>query len=366
VILAINGVPAADADPAAIVPEDAGEVVPVRLRVRRATGEESDFTVQAPVKRIPQIGILPYHGNRVDRVARDGPAASLFRPGDEILSVNDRPVRDLGLLPEEVGAASDRLERIGIRRDGEARTLVPEAPLTVADLLASIGAPIDFASTRITPRPTMPAYEAGMLPGDRVVEVDGARTDDWREIQKAVQKAGTSSIEVVVDRGGEKRSFRIQPVSRAAGLGSYGYEFAAVMEMHRETSVPGAVAIGWRRTVTMMKQVLLTLKSLVTRRVSVENIGGPILLARVTYAMFDLGWGQYLMILALISINLAVLNLLPIPVLDGGQIVLLCAEKLRGRPLPERLVGYFQLAGLVMILGLMVLAFHNDIARILE
>jgi regulator of sigma E protease len=126
------------------------------------------------------------------------------------------------------------------------------------------------------------------------------------------------------------------------------------------------MALGWHRTVTMMKQVLLTLKSLVTRRVSAENIGGPILLAQVTYAMFDLGWGRYLMILALISINLAVLNLLPIPVLDGGQIVLLCAEKARGRPLPQRLVGYFQLVGLVMILGLMVLAFRNDIARLLQ
>jgi regulator of sigma E protease len=112
--------------------------------------------------------------------------------------------------------------------------------------------------------------------------------------------------------------------------------------------------------------VVLTVKGLVTRRVSTEAIGGPIALVTATYNMFDQGWGLYLQILGLISVNLAILNLLPIPVLDGGQIVLLCAEKLRGKPLPERVIGWLQMAGLVLILGLLVLAFRNDIARLLQ
>ena len=114
------------------------------------------------------------------------------------------------------------------------------------------------------------------------------------------------------------------------------------------------------------RAVLLTVRSLLTRRVSARQVGGPLMLATVTYQMFEHGLGRYLYILAIISINLAVLNLLPIPVLDGGQIVLLCAEKLRGKPLPERVVGYYQLVGLVLILGLLALALSNDVRNLLN
>jgi len=126
------------------------------------------------------------------------------------------------------------------------------------------------------------------------------------------------------------------------------------------------MAMGWRRTVLTMESVLLTVRSLITQRVSVKKLGGPIMIAEITYKVQESGWAHFLYILAIISINLAILNLLPIPVLDGGQIVLLTAEKIRGKPLPERVVGALQLVGLVLILGLMALVFTNDITRLFQ
>jgi regulator of sigma E protease len=145
-----------------------------------------------------------------------------------------------------------------------------------------------------------------------------------------------------------------------------GYSIAVLMKLHKERNVVHAMELGWKRTTRFIEMVVLTVKGLVTRRVSAENIGGPIFLVTATYNMFDLGWGRYLHILGLISVNLAILNLLPIPVLDGGQIVLLVAEKVRGKPLPEKVIGYLQVAGFVLILCLLVLAFRNDIARLLQ
>jgi regulator of sigma E protease len=170
-----------------------------------------------------------------------------------------------------------------------------------------------------------------------------------------------------VDPEGEERTVTVTP-GRFPRSEDYllGYGTRAERVPHREKSVWGACGMGLRRTHLFVKQVVLTIRGLLTRRVSHELIGGPIMLVQVTYRMFDQGWGYYLYILAIISVNLAILNILPIPVLDGGQIVLLCAEKLRGKPLPERFVGWYQMVGLVLILGLLILAFRNDITRLLN
>ncbi|MFQ5844906.1 MAG: site-2 protease family protein [Planctomycetota bacterium] len=153
------------------------------------------------------------------------------------------------------------------------------------------------------------------------------------------------------------------PDAVAVPVEGSGYVYGPVLFEQRETNLLGGIRMGWARTVHWMRSVVLTIRSLITGRVHRRHIRGPIALAKISYTMFELGWARYLYILALISVNLAILNLLPIPVLDGGQIVLLSAEKLRGRPLPERVVQGLQLVGLVLILGLLFLAITNDLTQ---
>jgi len=234
------------------------------------------------------------------------------------------------------------------------------------DLAGSICGLTGLSSNRAAPRSGMPAERAGMQAGDRILRVGTTPMVHWTDVQEAIRANGMKPVEVTVLRGEEKKEIplTIEPARRAM-YPAMGYVVARTLLVHRETNLLGTLRTGWSRTVMSVKAVALTIRGLITRRVSARHIGGPIALAEATYRMLDLGWARYLYILALISINLAILNILPIPVLDGGQIVLLGAEKLRGKPLPERVVGYLQMVGLALILGLLVLAFHNDIVRLL-
>ena len=285
--------------------------------------------------------------------------------GDRILSINGEAVDDLR-VHRDAAARTQPVKSIRLIRGGEPKTIRPDSLITQRELTDSIFGKLDFSSSQVSPRDGMPAARAGMRAGDRVVKVGNTRIANWYELRDAVQEHGMKPIKLTVQRGDDSAvELEITP----AGMAEFpllGYKADVRRVMQSETNILGAMALGWRRTVLAMKSVALTIRSLVTRRVSAKHIGGPIMLVQVTYGMFDQGFGRYLYILALISINLAILNILPIPVLDGGQIVLLCAEKLRGRPLPDKLVGYFQMVGLLMILSLLVLAFRNDIVRLLN
>ncbi|MHC4959883.1 MAG: RIP metalloprotease RseP [Planctomycetota bacterium] len=347
---------------AGAAPSDATEIKVV-LRVRRKDKQVEDIEVTAPIGERPQVGIQPYSGTIVRRIAARSIAADLFRTGDRLVSVGGLPVSDIGTFRDTPGrdvAAGD----VVVERNGENVTLTAPAGTTQADLLRGIAGDNDLSVTRVAPRSGLPAERAGLKVGDTVTKVGSTKVTSWLELQKAIVLAGRKPVTMTVMRGDQSLDVTVE----AAGTIDnplFGYEARPARELHKE-SIFGAVTTGIRRTGLAIKSVALTIRSLVTQRVSARHIGGPITLARATYQMFEHGLGRYLYILALISINLAILNILPIPVLDGGQIVLLCAEKLRGKPLPERLVGYFQMVGLLLILSLLVLAFRNDIAGLLQ
>ncbi len=367
VIVAVEGRPVARLEEidravavaAAQAPADAPSF-PLHVRVRRTDGAEEDLLFTVPVERVPQLGISPSRGRIVRQVGGDPGLPRLLQVGDELLSVNGREFVDLNSLLD-VGREEEPLSSLEILRDGT--PLAPEPPeMTLQDLGRTVSAPHQLEDTRVAPRAGMAAERAGLRAGDRVLAVGGTPVHKWEEIREAVAANGMRAVELRIERGEEKLSLTIAPTGTVDS--QLGYQFRASGDIHHEESLVGAIAIGWDRTVRTMEQVVLTLRGLLTRRVSGKNIGGPIMIAQATYAATDQGLGAFLELLALISINLAILNLLPIPVLDGGQILLLCAEKVRGKPLPDRVLVYVQVVGLLLILALMVLAFFNDIVRL--
>ncbi|HEX5136829.1 MAG TPA: RIP metalloprotease RseP [Planctomycetota bacterium] len=316
------------------------------------------------------LGILPAVNEEAADVTKDSPIAEAGgKAGDVVVAIDGKPVPTAHaieeMLTEAAKAAAPGAETmeatVRVRRQGGAeedlRVTVPLAPM--------IGiTPFKGAeSTLVIPQPDSAASRAGIEEGDQIVSVAGTPVSSFGDISKAMRANGIRPVALEIRHGDKTVTVEVTPAARPGDLG-YAREFAQTV--HRERNVFRAMALGWRRTTRFIEMVLLTVKGLVTRHVSTDAIGGPIALVTATYNMADQGWGLYLQILGLISVNLAILNLLPIPVLDGGQIVLLCAEKLRGKPLPERVVGWLQMAGLVFILGLLVLAFKNDIARILK
>ncbi|MDH3591203.1 MAG: RIP metalloprotease RseP [Planctomycetota bacterium] len=370
-VLAVNGRPVhTPMDLAAAITRLAGEAapgaktVPVDLLVRRKDGGEETITFPLALGERPQAGIQPFEGRVVKALADRSFAGLILQLGDEVLQVNGAPVVDFGLL-REYGPAGD-LGSVTVRRAGKVFDLAAKGAVTVRVFARSVAGDQARSTARIAVRPGMGADRSGLKTGDVVTAVSGRTTRTWRDIVTEVTGAKDGAIAFRVQRGETPKEITVTPSRFPAepASGPLGYQFARQQEFYRESGVGSAMATGWRRTTLFVRSVVLTIRSLVTRRVSAEHIGGPMMLANVTYRVLDLGWGKYFYILAIISVNLAILNMLPIPILDGGQIVLLCAEKIRGKPLPERIVGYYQMVGLALILGLMVLAFRNDIVNL--
>lgn len=339
------------------------ESAQITVRVRRSEGNEEDLRVDVPLGERPQLGIRPFEGRRIQAVAPGSAFGPLFRRGDEVLAVNGEAVHDLGDLRES--ATREPLRQIRVQRDGEEISLPVPAGRTVRELADAIAGTTDTKSDRVAVRPGMAAERDGLRTGDRVRQVDDRPVQGYGELRDFLLDHDDTPVTLrVTAPDGAERTVTVTP-GRFPEPDDYflGYMTRPERVPYREKSVLGACAMGLRRTHLFVKQVVMTIRSLLTRRVSAKHIGGPIMLVQVTYNMFDQGWGYYLYILAIISVNLAILNILPIPILDGGQILLLCAEKLRGRPLPERFVGWYQMVGLVLILGLLILAFRNDIMR---
>ncbi len=369
VVLAINGEPVAGPTRLhetltgiAIRAPTGTRVLDLALRVQRKDGAEETLAARLPLGDRPFIGITPYEGTRIDAVADGSVAARFLRKGDEIVRLNGQPLLDLQSLDNAAPAA---VNECIVRRDGAEVALSVPPGTTLLDIAKGVVGRADPQTLKVTPYAHGPAARAGLKPGDLIVRVTGHPVTSFPDATKAILAHGVKPLEIEIDRSGEKTTLTIDPARWNPEV-ELGYEYAPVMVPHRETNVIRAAAIGWHETVRLIRMTLLTVKGLVTRRVSAENISGPIMLVRATYSMFDQGFGLFLHILGLISVNLAILNLLPIPILDGGQIVLLVAEKLRGKPLPDRVVGYLQVAGLVLILGLVVLVFKNDIANLLQ
>jgi len=341
------------------------DAVAVEMLIKRSDGSEETLRFSVPVnKKAPQVGIVPFYGRRIAKVLKGGPVDGLLRPGDLLLKVNDTPVADLHQFSD--GAWGEVVVKsMLVERDGEQTTLEPAGVLTDRDLARGVAASEwDRDSTRVSPRLGMPAAIAGMQAGDAVLKVGDDEVDDWPELQERILDQGTKAVPILVKRGdGTRHSLTMTPAPRAS-LHTAGYTFKRPMELAKESSFVGAVALGWNRTVDNAVNVIQTLKGLITQRVSASHIGGPIAIARMTYGMLEHGWANYLYLLALISVNLAILNLLPIPVLDGGQILILVAEKVRGKPLPEVAVQYLQLIGLILILALVGLALTNDVTNL--
>jgi RIP metalloprotease RseP len=341
-------------------PADAASIEVV-VKVRRLAGATDELHVTLPLSDRPQIGIMPFEGTRIRAIAPGRPLAKEIRVQDEVLRINGEPVEDLQVLRHDFGSAP--LSELVLQRNGaEVSVPVPDG-LTVRDFADTVSGG-GLTGAYVSPRHGMPAEKAGLRAGDRVVKAGGQEIASFSELHQAITSASPGAVQIVVERGGEQRTLEIEP-GRFPEWPSLGYGYAVAMTEFQAGPFT-ALRMGWSRTVMSIKTVVLTIRGLITQRVSSKHIGGPIALAQTTYTVWEQGLGRYLYILALLSVNLAILNILPIPILDGGQIVLLCAEKLRGKPLPERLVGYYQMVGLVLILGLLFLVFKNDITRMLQ
>ena len=313
-------------------------------------------------------------------------ASAGLRPGDEIVAVGGHEVTTregvvLTLLEElmqtQAGIelrvrgddGSPRNVELGIT--GDRRTLTEPGAL-----LSGIGFDFWYPAVPAVVGKTLPgspAEKAGLVAGDRIVAVDGAPVDDFTALVAKVQPRPGSRLELTVERGGATRSVPVDVETQREGerlVGRIGLQPAppdALPEGMRTLERHGLLAAlphAVQKTWDMSALTVRMLWNVATGDVSVKNLSGPINIAE--YAGFSARQGvlSFLSFLAIVSISLFVLNLLPIPILDGGQIVFQLAELAKGSPLSERAQAVGQQVGLLLLLVLMSFAFYNDLSRL--
>lgn len=245
--------------------------------------------------------------------------------------------------------------------------------------------PNPLAEFGITPwRPAVPpvlgqiseggrAEAAGLQPGDRIVAVNGEAIGSWFELVDFIRNAPEQTLQVTVERNGSEQSLSVTPEARTEESGeSIGFVGAGVEaiswpeEVLRDVSygpfaaIPVALSETWADT----RLTLVAIKKMITGLLSPTNLSGPITIARVAEASVSSGFEDFVRFLAYLSVSLGILNLLPVPVLDGGHIVYYTIEALRGKPLSEQAQAFGLRIGMAMILTLMVFALYNDLMRL--
>ncbi|UVJ45154.1 sigma E protease regulator RseP [Pseudomonas sp. LS1212] len=220
--------------------------------------------------------------------------------------------------------------------------------------------------------PKGPAKAAGLKTGDRLLTLDGVALTDWQQVVDTVRAHPGGKVAFKVERDGAPFDVSLTLASRGEGKAASGYLGAGVKAvewpstMLREVSYGPVAAIGegFERTWTMSVLTLDSLKKMLFGELSVKNLSGPITIAKVAGASAQSGVGDFLNFLAYLSISLGVLNLLPIPVLDGGHLLFYLIEWARGRPLSDRVQGWGVQIGISLVVGVMLLALINDLGRL--
>ncbi|MCQ4287993.1 RIP metalloprotease RseP [Pseudomonas stutzeri] len=220
--------------------------------------------------------------------------------------------------------------------------------------------------------PQGPAQAAGVRLGDRLLSLDGEALNEWQDVIDRVTPLYGQAVQLEIERDGQRLELPLTLAERGEDGSRRGYLGAGVAagewpaEMLRNVSYGPleAVVEGLRRTWTMSVLTLDSLKKMLFGELSVKNLSGPITIAKVAGASAQSGVGDFLNFLAYLSISLGVLNLLPIPVLDGGHLLFYLVEWVRGRPLSDRVQGWGVQIGISLVVGVMLLALVNDLGRL--
>ena len=203
---------------------------------------------------------------------------------------------------------------------------------------------------------------------DRIVSIDGHPIGKFEDITPLVKAAGEDrALEIVVRRraqaGPEEQELKFSVRAGAPEGVLYGFDLLPGTYVYQAATPAIALRTGIQSSWRLMADSWLTLKRILTGQVSGENIGGIITIGKVSYIWAAQGLSKLFYFLCMLSVSLAFLNVLPIPVLDGGHLFFLLIEKLKGSPVSERVLSYSQIVGLVLLVSLVVYVTFNDIQR---
>ena len=316
----------------------------------------------------------------IGRVAPDSPGAQAgLRPRDQVVAIDGKPVEHWGDLEDAVMHGNGRpltltIARAGARQDVTVtpRKVPVRTPFNEPAEAWSIGARPYLPPVVGEVRPGMPAAEAGILPRDRVVALNGQPIETWDELAEMISTRADEALTLGIERDGSRIEVSVTPrveierdaLGKETKVGRIGIA-TATSQSFKRLNPPTALARGVARTWDVTAITVVSIWKLVTGAIPASNIGGPLQISMVAGQQAQQGLVSYAFFVALISVNLAILNLLPVPMLDGGHLLFFAIEGVLGRPLSLRKREIAQQIGLALLLLLMVFALFNDLTRLL-
>lgn len=306
-------------------------------------------------------------------------------PGQEIVAVQGEAVRSWEEINLKLVAAIGHSGALSISARGEGASSAREYRLPVENWLVRQDPPQPLPSLGLEPwRPAFPAVlgqvldgeaaaRAGLEPGDRVVEVDGEPVEDWMHFVNLVRANPEQTLALRVARGDDSLELNLTPgrneIEGGMAIGYIGAGAEPVEwpeEYRREIRYGPLAAIGQSlsRTGEMSLLTVDAIRKMFVGLISPSNLSGPITIARVAGDSARTGLETFVSFLAYLSISLGILNLLPIPILDGGHLVYYAVEAVRGKPVSERIQAMGLRVGLVLVGSLMLMALYFDLMRL--
>jgi len=309
-------------------------------------------------------------------VLEDSPALrSGIHSDDRVVEINGREVRYWDQIEEAVQKSGGRTLHLMVARDGTTVTtdVVPmmrEEKDVFGDLAKGwdIGIRPKITSQIGSVQKGSPADQAGLKAGDQILAVGDRKISRWLEIREAIQSHGGKEVTLEILRDGKPMEVRLTPVASDAQDSAKGWKigiFPRPSQAIRRYNPLTAIVLGFERTWFLMDLNLKGILKLIQGKISPNTIGGPILIAQMTGQQASEGVHSVIQFLAFLSINLGIINLFPVPILDGGHLLLFAIEAVLGRPLSTRTREGAQQVGLVIIITLMIFAMYNDLARLI-
>ncbi len=326
---------------------------------------------------VPQVG----------EVLVDSPAAVAgIRAGDEIVAIDGSATPGWQAVNMALLApiGESRALAVAVRRGADGA--VRERDVMLNNWLSGQEQPDPLRSLGVVPYTlTIPAVlgqltddgaaaRDGLRPGDRVVDVDGEPVSDWMHFVSLVQNSSERPMQLLIERDGVQQDLVLTPNSRTVDGVTTGFIGAGVQQVswpdtmirHLQLGPVDALVKGVTETWSLTTLTFESLWKMMAGLVSVKNLSGPITIAKVAGASLESGLESFLHLLAMLSVSLGVLNLLPIPVLDGGHLLFYLVEMVRGKPLSEKAQTFGLKIGMTLVIGVMLLAMYNDLSRLLQ
>jgi regulator of sigma E protease len=300
---------------------------------------------------------------KVGFVEKGSPAEKAgFQAGDVIEEINGRRISDWTKALSLIAVNPDTDVRVTLDRKGERRSLVlrPEAATELR--IGSSGLVPDMPAEIGRLRPGLPAEKAGLKVNDKILSVSGKTVYHWNQFSLMVKESEGKDLVILIEREGRREEKTITPVMDG-GRFVIGVE-PAVRLVFKKYGFTESVRLGVVKTFETADLTFITLKKLFSFSLSIKTLGGPVMIAQMSGQAAAAGLSAFIALMATISLSLGMLNLLPIPVLDGGMLLFLVIEALRKKPLSRKVMEVSQGIGAALLITLIAVVSYNDVMRL--